>query len=431
MNKYVQRTAAFFFTEIEEYLLIISESVACIFRISTSGLAKGYSFRNYRINNYLKQNIVTKSLSTIQAMTPESVERKRDTINVNGIYKHIRTKYHDFFGGEMLKLYLITPPIQHVIKECLSQGLIRRVSKCSTVPHSYIATAKGMDVDTLDIFPYNLLSTLSDLKLSARGAGSSEQATLSALTALPRPATWSSSSGRAEGNDSNGARRMGTESSRGSSVDLDMQESLPGHGMDREGDRVAENEWSLKGNMGDERGLELDLESDGDIATQIVWLDQDEDEGQDEEPNQRQRQVQSTPEKTRLIDKGEYLKNKDISRSAAGSKSSEKITERDIFSPSFFSDERNKKSPSSLEPQSAPTERNPYFRYCGAFGLRTVLEAIRVRLLLFLITLRLSLFLSSTLYLPSSLSLFFILCLFLIFTSSPTQNHNATHVIIF
>jgi hypothetical protein len=350
-------------------------------------------------------------------MTPESLNGNKDMIHVDSIYKQIRMTHYDFFGGVTLKLSVITPLIQHVIKECLTLGLFDRVSKSSSFPHSYVATKKGMRLDTKNIFPYNLVMTLSDLQHSTRRYDSAEQ---------PKPsASSSSSSSRENGNGVNSAIGIGIGTQSSSPVDLDglrlssrltVDKGREGYReTDRERDtkRLKEGSREREGDTkrvkegGKERdrlaganvssfdsGMttakkDMDMEVEEDVVTEIVWADQD--------PGKEQRPL--TPERYRLAEKGDKLKNKkDSIHGAAIGKSSDEPRDKKVIM-SMSSDPSKKNWPTFITLGSVVVERSPYSHLCGALGCRIIFEAIRVRSLLLLLSLFLSLNLSvSTLF---------------------------------
>jgi hypothetical protein len=344
-------------------------------------------------------------------MTPESFKGNKDIIHVESIYKQIRMTHYDFFGGVTLKLSVITPLIQHVIKECLTLGLFDRVSKSSSFPHSYVATKKGMRLDTKDIFPYNLVMTLSDLQHSTRRYNSAEQPKPSASSSSFQSS--SSSSSRENGNGVNSAIEIGigigTQSS--SPVDLNGRRLSSRLMVDksREGDRETDRERDTKGLKEGSRerdrlvganvssfdsGMttakeDMDMDMEEDVVTEIVWADQD--------PGEEQRPL--APERNRLAEKGDKLKNKkDSNHGAAIGKSSDDPRDKNVIL-SMSSDPSKKSWPTFITLGSVVVERSPYSHLCGALGCRIIFEAIRVSSLLLLPSLFLSLnFSVSTLY---------------------------------
>jgi hypothetical protein len=323
-------------------------------------------------------------------MTPESLRGNKDMIHVDSIYKQIRMTHYDFFGGVTLKLSVITPLIQNVIKECLTLGLFDRVSRSPSFPHSYVATKKGMRLDTTDIFPYNLVRTLSDLQQSTWRSMSGERPASSASSSSFKSTSCSSS--RENGNGVNSA--IGTESS--SPVDLggcSLSARLlidKGREGDRERDTTRDKEGSREGNTTrDKEGSNerdrlavanvssfdriaakkgMDIEVEEDIVTEIVWADQD--------PGEEQRPL--TPERNRS-DKGDKLKNKkDSNHGPASGKSSDESREKKVV-PSTSSDPSKKSWPTFLKLGSVVVERSPYSHLCGALGCRIIFEAMRVR----------------------------------------------------
>lgn len=318
-------------------------------------------------------------------MTPESLDGKKDMIHVHSIYKRIRMTHYDFFGGVTLKLSVIAPPIQQVIKECLTMGLLDRVSKSSSFPHSYVATKKGMSLDTMDIFPYNLVMTLSDLQQFTQKAESTEQPAPKASSSSFKSA--SSSSSCPNGSEPYSAiwRRAGTESSNpidlsGLSSRLDIDEGREGDSdrftkrireRGRERDRLAvANESSLNNMINSRKDMDVDVEVEVEepVVTEIVWVDQ----GPDEE------QKQLTPERNKSAGKGDKVMNKNGSSHGAASGKSSDESRANMILPLTSSDLSRKKLPAFLKLGSVIIERNPYSHLCGALGCRIILEAIRV-----------------------------------------------------
>lgn len=290
--------------------------------------------------------------------------------------------HYDFFGGVTLRLSVIAPPIQQVIKECLTMGLLDRVSKSSSFPHSYVATKKGMSLDTMDIFPYNLVMTLSDLQQFTQKAESTEQPAPKASSSLFKSASSSSSCANSSEPYSAIWRRTGAESSNpidlsGLSSRLDIDEGREGDSdrftkrireRGRERDRLAVANESSFNMVNSRKDMDVDVEVEEPVVTEIVWVDQ----GPDEE------QKQLTPERNIPAGKGDKVMNKNGSSHGAASGKSSDESRANMILPLTSSDLSRKKLPAFLKLGSVIIERNPYSHLCGALGCRIILEAIRV-----------------------------------------------------